>query len=165
MESAGRVQPRVSLGWGAAPCEWCWCKWAVTLSSSVRSSSSSGSGSGSHSLSSSSSSLSSIPLHWLLPLSLTPLFSNTHTYTHTLRRLHTNEAGEGGGLSLPIRDGEGVSVGCGSSNPRHHHPLDVKRGVSGKVAGDGLHCGSAITTRTRHTSNTPTRTHAQTRQL
>lgn len=60
---------------------------------------------------------------------------------------------------MPIRDWEGVSLGCGFSNPPSHlpPPLDMKQEVSGKVAGDGLHCGSAITTRTGHTSNTPTR--------
>lgn len=41
-------------------------------------------------------------------------------------------------------------------------PLNEKRGVSGKVAGDGLHCGSALTTSTPRTSNTPTHTYSVT---
>lgn len=40
-------------------------------------------------------------------LSLSPLSS-------PLRLLHNNEE-EGGGLTLPIGEGEGVAVGCGSS--------------------------------------------------
>lgn len=42
-------------------------------------------------------------------LSLSSLSSNT------LHLLHNNDAGEGGGLTLPIGEGEGVAVGCGPS--------------------------------------------------
>lgn len=63
--------------------------------------------SSSHSLSSSSSPLC------LYPIALTA--ASLSSLSNPLRLLHNNEAGEGGGLTLPIGEGEGVAVGCGSS--------------------------------------------------
>lgn len=52
----------------------------------------------------------------LYPIALTATsLSHPSPHTHTLRRLHTNEAEEGGGLSLPIAGGEGVARGCSAS--------------------------------------------------
>ena len=65
-------------------------------------------GSSSQSLSSSSS--SSLCLY---PIALTA--ASLSSLSNPLRLLHNNEAGEGGGLALPIGEGEGVAAGCGSS--------------------------------------------------